>query len=123
MSEIMKLEPWVNTKEIAEHMGVTVETVRKRIKLEKHISQEILSEMLGITPIHIKHIESEHRKPSVDVLYRLTRVLNISLDDIFFPECLDRNELSKKVQRLLGECDEKQIKILLATLEAMLAKN
>lgn len=35
MSEMMKSEPWVNTKEIAEHMGVTVETVRKWIKLKK----------------------------------------------------------------------------------------
>lgn len=35
MSEIMKPEPWVSTKEIAVHMGVTVETVRKWIKLEK----------------------------------------------------------------------------------------
>lgn len=35
MSEIMKSEPWVSIKEISEHMGVTVETVRKWIKLEK----------------------------------------------------------------------------------------
>ena len=35
MSEIIRPEPWVSTKEIAEHMGVTVETVRKWIKLEK----------------------------------------------------------------------------------------
>ena len=27
-------EPWVSTKEIAEHLGVTIETVRKWIKIE-----------------------------------------------------------------------------------------
>lgn len=27
-------EPWVGTKEIAEHLGVTIETVRKWIKVE-----------------------------------------------------------------------------------------
>ena len=27
-------EPWVGTKEIAEHLGVTIETVRKWIKSE-----------------------------------------------------------------------------------------
>jgi excisionase family DNA binding protein len=27
-------EPWVGTKEIAEHLGVTIETVRKWIKTE-----------------------------------------------------------------------------------------
>ena len=35
MDEYFKPEPWVNTKDIAEYMGVTVETVRKWIKLEK----------------------------------------------------------------------------------------
>lgn len=38
MSELSKPEPWVNTKEIAVHMGVTVETVRKWIKLEKYLA-------------------------------------------------------------------------------------
>ena len=28
-------EPWVGTKEVAEHLGVTVETIRKLIKLQK----------------------------------------------------------------------------------------
>ena len=35
MSKIIKPEPWVSTKEISEHIGITVETVRKWIKLEK----------------------------------------------------------------------------------------
>ena len=93
----------------------------KTARLEKHISQETLSEMVGITPTHIKHIESEHRRPSFEVLYRLTRVLNISIDDIFFPERSDGSELRKKVERLLGLCSEKQIKIVLAALEEMLS--
>ena len=32
MPEININEPWVSTKEIAEHLGVTMETVRKWIK-------------------------------------------------------------------------------------------
>lgn len=32
MSELNINEPWVSTKEIAEHLGVTMETVRKSIK-------------------------------------------------------------------------------------------
>lgn len=34
MKEIDINEPWVSTKEIAEHLGVTIETVRKWIKAE-----------------------------------------------------------------------------------------
>lgn len=29
------IEPWVGTKEIAEHLGITIETVRKWIKLKR----------------------------------------------------------------------------------------
>ncbi len=35
MSETWKPEAWVSTKEISEHMGVTIETTRKWIKLDK----------------------------------------------------------------------------------------
>jgi excisionase family DNA binding protein len=34
LTESNIIEPWVSTKEIAEHLGVTMETVRKWIKLE-----------------------------------------------------------------------------------------
>lgn len=34
LKEIDINEPWVSTKEIAEHLGVTIETVRKWIKAE-----------------------------------------------------------------------------------------
>ncbi len=35
MSDNISIERWLNTKEIAEHLGVTVETIRKWIKTEK----------------------------------------------------------------------------------------
>lgn len=35
MSDHISIERWLNTKEIAEHLGVTVETIRKWIKSEK----------------------------------------------------------------------------------------
>lgn len=35
MSEGINIEHWLNTKEIAEHLGVTVETIRKWIKAKK----------------------------------------------------------------------------------------
>lgn len=34
LKEVDINEPWVSTKEIAEHLGVTIETVRKWIKAE-----------------------------------------------------------------------------------------
>ena len=94
----------------------------KTARLEKHLSQEKLSEIIGVTPTHIKHIESEHRKPSFEALCRLVTTLNISLDDLFFPNryrC-EKSELCLKAERLLVECNDYQLKIVIAVLEAMI---
>lgn len=93
----------------------------RKARTEKHISQEELAEKVGITPTHIKHIESEHRKPSIEVLYRIVRALNLSLDDLFFPEENDSQEEYRKAERLLRRCNAKQLRVLYATMEALLA--
>ena len=40
------------------------EAIRNERK-EKRIIQEELAEMLEVSPTHVKHIESSHRKPSI----------------------------------------------------------
>jgi transcriptional regulator with XRE-family HTH domain len=87
-------------------------------RLDKRLSQEELAELVGITPTHIKHIESEHRKPSLELLYRLVRTLNLSLDTLIFPEREDAT--FSKTERLMRQCSDKQLRILHATIEAML---
>ena len=97
-------------------LGSTIRAAR----LEKHLSQEELAEMVGITPTHIKHIESEHRKPSLELLYRLVWTLNLSLDALIFPEREDGLEAYRKTERLMRQCSDKQLRILHSTIEAML---
>lgn len=57
-------------------------------RMARGISQEKLAELLDITASHLKHIESEHRKPSIEVLFRLATLLDLSLDSLLFPEHL-----------------------------------
>jgi hypothetical protein len=42
------------------------------------------------------------------------------MDDLFFPKRSDKSELCQKAERLLGECDDYQLKVITATLKAML---
>ncbi len=96
-------------------LGGAIRTAR----IERGLSQEELAEMVEITPTHLKHIESEHRKPSLEVLYKLTVALRLSLDDIFLP----RNEGTDQYRRaafLLSRCDEKQLKIVTSLMEMLL---
>lgn len=104
----------MSTKLDKSELGSAIRVAR----LEKHLSQEELAELVGITPTHIKHIESEHRKPSLELLYRLVRTLNLSLDTLIFPERKDA--AFSKTERLMRQCSDKQLRILHATIEAML---
>ena len=92
----------------------------RNARIEKRLSQEALAEAVNITPTHLKHIEGEHRKPSVEVLWALAQKLDLSLDNLLFPAGSDSDALRREAANLLGQCDEKQLKILLAAMRAML---
>lgn len=82
------------------------EAIRNERK-NKRITQEELAEMLEVSPTHVKHIESGHRKPSVEILFALAKVLNISLDEVVFPKKdTPRDATRGKIERLLDVSDE-----------------
>lgn len=91
--------------------GILGNAIRNaRIKIG--LSQEELAELVGITPTHLKHIESEHRKPSIEVLFRLVQTLHISLDNILFHKRELRLEKIQEIENLLSICSEKDLQII-----------
>ena len=100
-------------------LGTAIRTAR----LDKQMSQEELAELVGVTPTHIKHIESGHRKPSIDVLYKIVNVLTLSLDSIFLPPKMPESDLYQKAVLLIGQCNDSQLKVACATIQAMLNDN
>jgi len=97
-------------------LGNAIRTAR----IEQHISQEELAERVGITSTHLKHIESEHRKPSIEVLYKIVIELTMSLDAVFLPGKSEDPELRQRTIFLLSQCDDRQLKVVYATIEAIL---
>lgn len=65
-------------------------------------------------------IENENKKPSYDVLFRLIRELGISADTIFYPENKYINSQVDQLTRMLLLCDERDLKIVSATVKALL---
>ena len=55
-------------------------------RMKKGLTQEALSELLDITPVHLKNIESSRRKPSVPLLFQMMAVLDFSVDALVFPQ-------------------------------------
>ena len=98
------------------------ETIRNERK-NKRITQEELAEMLEVSPTHVKHIESGHRKPSIEILFELAKILNISLDEVGFPKNGTPNDATRgKIERLLDVSDESSLQFILSVLEALREK-
>lgn len=63
-------------------LGESIRAARMR----KGLTQEALAELLDITPIHLKNMESSRRNPSVPLLFALMELLDLSVDALVFPE-------------------------------------
>lgn len=89
-------------------LGNTIHTAR----MENHLSQEELAELIGITPTHLKHLESEHRKPSIDVLFHLAKVLHFSLDHILFQSEDCQSKQIREIENLMTDCSPAELNII-----------
>lgn len=96
----------------------------RQSRIENKLTQEELAELVGITPTHLKHIESEHRKPSIDVLFKFATQLHLSLDSLLFTtnETGDRLQQYNEIQFLLQDCSSRELRAILAALRELVKK-
>ncbi|MCZ9312773.1 MAG: helix-turn-helix transcriptional regulator [Methanocorpusculum sp.] len=106
-----------------ENQMTALQRAIRQERKSKRITYEELAEMLDISPTHIKHIESGHRKPSIEILFEIARVLNLSLDGVVFPKDITQSDLTRgKIDRLLDSLDEDSLQFVLTVLEALHVK-
>ena len=55
----------------------------KKYRLEKGLTQENLAEKVGIHPTYVGKLESGKNNPSIKMLYKITRTLEIKLPELF----------------------------------------
>lgn len=101
-----------NSKQTDTRRGILGNSIRNS-RIEHHLSQEELAEKIGITSTHLKHLESEHRKPSIEVLFKLAKTLHFSLDNIIFPEEDTVRIKTQEICDLLPACNEKELQIII----------
>ncbi|MEA4966317.1 MAG: helix-turn-helix domain-containing protein [Oscillospiraceae bacterium] len=104
--------------ELLNTFGQTIKGARKVAGL----TQEALAEKAGVTTRYIMAIENENKHPSMKVLYKLIRSLQISADTIFYPESKAINSKVEKLVRLINQCDEREIEVISATVDALLER-
>ena len=90
----------------------------KNARLTSDITQETRAEKIGISVTHLKHIESEHRMPSVPLLIKIMTILGMSFDNVVFDTSEDSKLLLSTIN-LLKQCSKRDLNIINDMLHAM----
>lgn len=85
----------------------------KRLRMEKGLTQERLSEAIGVGPSHMSHIESGSTVPSLEVFIAILNVLDCSADELLCRETkTGKPLLNSWLTELVADCDPTETKIL-----------
>lgn len=92
----------------------------KQARLSANLTQEDVAEQLGVTARYVMAIENEGKCPSLDVCFRLIRILNISADAIVYPEKRISEGGDERLIRMIQMLNSRDKKIVYATAQKML---
>lgn len=95
--------------------------VLKNTRIDKKLTQAELAEILDISLSYLKDLERFRNDPSYNVFEKVIRYFNLSADTVIYPNQNQTDDTYQKIEHLLTQCDEKQLKVILATTEALLA--
>ena len=97
-------------------MAIDYADIGQRIKakrIENRMTQERLSELVGIGPSHMSHIENGSTVPSFEVFISILNALNCSADELLCREVrASKPLLSNWLSEVVEDCDPTETKIL-----------
>lgn len=92
--------------------GQAIKAARKA----KGISRNQLAEQMNIAPRYIASIENSGQHPSLQIFYELVTLLDVSVDQFFFPNKIaDKTTQRRQLDSLLDDMSEKGLRIVAAT--------
>lgn len=93
-------------------LGQTIKAARTG----KGWTRDDLAGMLSITPRYLVDIENEGQHPSLQVLYSLVTLFDISVDQFFFPDKgVKKDTPRRQLDSMLDDMDRPGITIMTAT--------
>ncbi len=92
----------------------------RKVRKSRGLSQEELSERIGISTTHMSHIETGNTKLSLPVLVHLASVLEVRTDELLFDENpAGRTAAMDAITQVLEECDTRQVHIVEDVVKAL----
>lgn len=92
----------------------------RRFRKARGLTQNELAEQLGISTIHLSHIETGTSKLSLSVFVKISEVLEIQADELLHdaPE-VNTTTFRNELISILETCDTTELKIILETTKAL----
>lgn len=85
----------------------------RKIRKARNLSQEQLSEMVGISITHMSHIETGNTKLSLPVLVDLANALEVRTDDLLYDKVTsERSTATDTIVQLLEACTTQQLRVI-----------
>ena len=92
--------------------GQAIKAARKA----KGISRNQLADKMNIAPRYIASIENSGQHPSLQIFYELVTLLDVSVDQFFFPDkSAEKDTQRRQLDTLLDSMSEKGIRVVTAT--------
>ena len=104
-------------KSIKKRLGARIKEIRR----DKGLTQEELSEKIGIDPKHLSRIEVGRGFPSLDTLSIMADVLGVEMKDFFeFAHRTEKpKELKETLNSLMKEATEEKLRVAVKVLRAI----
>lgn len=85
----------------------------------KGMTQVGLADITGVTTRTIMDIENDKRYPTYEVFYKIIRTLDISADQIFWPEKVTYTPEQEQVIREFLDCSEWEQAVVMKTMRTL----
>lgn len=101
--------------DIIDNLGQMIKSARRTANM----TQNELSERLGVSIRYVMALENERRQPSFEMLVKLIHTLALSPEQIFYPADAKTENEKEQLIRLLALCDEREFSVVVATARAL----
>ena len=95
----------------------------RRARLKAGLTIEQLAENTGVTARYISAIENEGKRTSIKTLIAISKYLNISIDEIIYPQTPNKDSKRRSIDAMLDQLDDKSIRIAEGILRTLIEVN
>lgn len=92
----------------------------KEARIRQGLTRKQVGEIIKIAPRYLINIENKGQHPSVQVLYELVNLLDISIDGLFLTKLTDgKSNKRKQVERQLDYLNDNELTIVNEVIQAI----